>query len=77
MADARPSRMDEDYVCIQCGPDPRGGDKHAWYRHTIDGLSGEPYPYEDAKDSGHRCDGENDWCDDCEARERQNGETNA
>lgn len=31
------------YVCPQCGPDPRGADQHAWYRHTIDGLLGKPY----------------------------------
>lgn len=31
-----------DYVCPQCGPDPRGADVHAEDKHTARGLMGDP-----------------------------------
>ena len=31
-----------DYVCPQCGPDPRGGEAHALSHHTIQFVGDEP-----------------------------------
>lgn len=42
------------YTCLQCGPDPRGADQHAWYMHTFAGMGGEPY---------RCCDMHNEHCE--------------
>lgn len=37
-------QKNSEYICPQCGPDPRGSEIHAREFHTIAGLMGEAQP---------------------------------